>query len=212
MSNSNRPNIYEILKDDFKIFDIVIDVGCGELYDLINFEYSEFKTLIGIDNNFRTNGFGAYINIKSKGIYLTGEERREFRSKLFVDFKNRFTTIYGDFLNYNFQENSCSLIICNKVLHFFNDEKKLQIIERFYQALHVGGLLFIKLNHNRHANNINPDNTNHLSGLIYQSKVNDVDIRYLIEPKDFLSKLEGYSILTKHTKVDERTLTFVIIK
>lgn len=212
MAKTNRPNLYEVLKDDFKVYDSVIDVGCGELYDLINFEYTEFKTLIGIDNNFRSNGFGAYRNLKSKGINLIGGELREFERNLLEEFKNRFKIHCIDFQTYQFNESSYSLIICNKVLHFFNDFEKFKVIESLYDALQVGGLLFIKLNHYMHPNNIDPKLTNHLGGYVYQNKSDVREIRYLVEPIDFLTKLAKYSILHKHTKIDERTITIVICK
>jgi hypothetical protein len=42
MTNLVRPNIYELLKSEFKVFDVLIDIGCAgdcPLYDLVDFDW-----------------------------------------------------------------------------------------------------------------------------------------------------------------------------
>lgn len=212
MMNSRRVNIFELLETEFIVFDSVVDVGCGELYDLINFEFSPFKTLIGIEKEFHSNGFGAYFRLKSEGLNLKPEEMREYRSELFQQFQKRFTIYNIDFQTFPLGVNTHSLIICNKVLHFFNHADKLVIIDKFYNALQPNGLLFLKINHFKHPNNTNLELVNHIGDHIYQSKNNEEDVRYLINPDAFKSMLSNYQLLGKYTKIDEKMLTIIIRK
>lgn len=205
-------NIYELLKNDFEVTDSVLDVGCGELCDLVNFESTEFKKLIGIDKGFKTNAFGAYYRIHSVNLTLEPAEERSFRQNLLQKFLSTFTIYNGDFNNYSFQQGAYSLLICNKVLHFYCDSDKLTLIQKFYDSLQLSGLMFIKINHYKHPNNTDLKEVNHITGHIYQNKNESADIRYLIKPLEFLNTLRGYNILEKYTVIDERTLTFVIRK
>lgn len=59
-----RPNIYELLKSEFKVYDCLIDIGCSGMQDLTDFEVSPFKKLIGIDKHFDDSAFSDYIQYK----------------------------------------------------------------------------------------------------------------------------------------------------
>lgn len=50
MTQAIRPNLYDQFLGDIKITDILLDVGYGNLLDLIDFEYLFFK------NNLDSNG------------------------------------------------------------------------------------------------------------------------------------------------------------
>ena len=127
MSRIIRDNLYELLKSEIRCFNILIDIGCGDLSDIVTFEKSPFKKLIGIDQKFETNPFGAYRRqIKLKQSVANSEN--DMVDAEVSDFRKRFDIKVQDFQLYNFQEKTLSLIICNKVLHFFNFEQQFELI------------------------------------------------------------------------------------
>lgn len=212
MTNRSRVNIYELLKDEFTLFDSVLDVGCRGLNDLVDFEFSPFKQLIGVDRVFGTNAFGDYFRLFKDDPSWTAEEKRAFRIKKYNDFKNRFTIFQMDFRDYNFKENTISLIICNKVLHFYDPKEKYELIRIFYNALEKNGLMFIKINHNLHPNNTDLTKVNKIAENTFQNKENPEDIRYLVDSSAFIDELCSYRIIEKNIDIDEKTITIVIKK
>jgi SAM-dependent methyltransferase len=212
MTNRSRVNIYELLKDEFTSFNSVLDVGCCGLNDLVDFEFSPFKQLIGVDRVFGTNPFGDYFRLFKDDPSWTEEQKRAFRMKKFNEFQNRFTIYTMDFRDYNFIENPISLIICNKVLHFYNPEEKLELIRIFYNALEKDGILFIKINHNLHANNTDLSLVNKIAENTFQTKEKPEDIRYLVDSAAFIDALCSYRIIEKFIDIDDKTITIVIRK
>ena len=213
MTQPYRQNIYDLLKNEFKTFEILIDVGCTGLYDLLNFEDSQFKRLIGIDKEFETTPFGDYKRRKKERLFLTRDELRQMSGALLNSFNNRFEIVKGSVFDYNFGIDKNSFIICNKVLHFFDNKLKLELIDKFYNSLTNGGLLFLKINHFKHPNNTDLTKVDPIDDTTYRSKEDSNDIRYLIVPDLFISSLMNkYDIISKYIMVDEKTLTVVIRK
>ncbi|MEO8151333.1 MAG: class I SAM-dependent methyltransferase [Bacteroidia bacterium] len=211
-TDAHRPNLYELLRGELKTYDALIDVGCKGLYDLVDFESSPFKKLVGIDKKFGTNAFGDYLRCKTRNKKLTPEEKRLYTIEVFKTFKERFEIYEIDFLIFDFKPDTYNLIICNKVLHFFQDEIKLTIIHNFFKSLQNGGLIYLKINHNHHPDNTDLVKVDKLSDNVYRSK-RDLHIRYLVIADDFKTQLsKNYRLLTKYSKVDEKTLTIVIKK
>lgn len=214
MKNHERINIFKQLKKYFKNFDSVFDIGCGGLFDLFTFEDSKYKRLIGIDKEPRNRSyFRDYLDLIKEIQELNDEEIAKLSNQLFEKFNSKYSIITGDVLNHDFETNQYGMIICNKMLHFFNDKMKLELIEKFHYSLKKDGLLFIKLNHAHHPNNTNLAFVNSIDRNIYQGIKNPADIRYLIEPEEFLDSIKpNYHILNELTFTDEKTLTFVIRK
>lgn len=209
-----RPNIYKLLTKEFKIFDILIDVGCKGFYDLIDFEYSPFKKIIGIDKEFeRNNPFGDYRQRKTENLNLTDEEWRKYSSELIQAYNKRFDIKIMNFFDYDFGSNKNSLIICNKVLHFYNYETKLILIEKFYKSLQKDGIIYLRINHWLHTNNTDLNKMTKISEHVYQNKEVPEDIRFLIVPTQFINYLkDNYQLLPEMTFEDSKTLTLVLKK
>jgi len=202
MSASTRSNLFDQLSQDITVKDILIDVGCGRLHDLIDFEYSEFKTLKGLDRNLY-QPFRDYRRIKNL----------EHTPELHRHFIKRFLLRKIDFREYDFGSEQFSLIICKHVLHFYSDNEKLAYLELFYNAMQSGGLLFIKMNHNKNVDNTDLQHMEQIERTVYRNKTNLDDVRYLIDADSFLNSVkEKYSLLENHTIVDDKAVSFVIRK
>jgi hypothetical protein len=103
------------------------------------------------------------------------------------------------------------LIICNKVLHFYDDSRKYEIIERLYSSLQKNGLLYLKINHNRNPNNTDPGKTIQIGHNVFQNLNDESEIRYLIEPFEFIRNLSGaYEVIPKFTLTDDKTTQLVL--
>lgn len=203
MTVSKRQNIYLALKREFSHYNTIVDIACGNLSDLFNFEDSPFRELIGIDKKFKREPFIYYKHFKGI-VYENG---------LIAKFHDRFKVFEMDFNNYEFIGNDISLIICNKVLHFYEDAKKFEMIQRLYSSLSKDGLLYIKVNHSRHPNNTDPNKTKQIGPKSFQSLNDPTDIRHLVDPIDFIRQLsKDYTILHTHTKTTEKTTELVIKK
>ncbi len=202
MPDASRPNIMHQLQNDIIKTDTLIDVGYGDMHDLIDFEHSSFKTIIGLDTQV-FQPFRVYRN--AKGI--------NYDTQLHDQFLERFTLSEDDFTEYDFGINKNSLIICRHVLHFYEDRAKLNYLQRFYLSLQEGGLLYVRLNHIFNKDNTDPDYMNIRNDRVFQNKAVPDDIRYLIEPDDFLKLMRSdYYLLESHTESTEYDLTFVIKK
>jgi SAM-dependent methyltransferase len=213
MKNQPRKNIFELLKSDILVYETLIDIGCGELNDLVDFENSQFENLFGIEKKFITNDFGAYFRIKKANLKLSPESERELKLELLEVFNSRFKIYYTSFLNFEFSKDVYSLIICNKVLHFYTDEQKYDFIEMFHNSLQPNGLLYLRINHSKHPNNTDLNLMDNIGINIYQNKNVENDIRYLIDERQFIEALNiRYNILEHLTSVDEETVTIVIRK
>jgi hypothetical protein len=208
-----RPNIYKLLENEFRIFDILLDIGCAGLCDLVDFENSPFKKLIGIDKEFATTPFGDYGRCKTKNLDLTEEQYRILSNDLIERFKQRYVIEIMDFLDYDFITNTNSLIICNKVFHFYSDEKKFELIKTFYTSLQADGMIYLKINHDLHPDYIDLNKTTRIGENIFQNNEVPGDIRYPVEPNKFIKQLnKNYFLLHDYTISDKKTLTIIIRK
>lgn len=200
MTQSSHPNLYNQLFDDILIADTLLDIGCGYLLDLIDFEYSQFKRIEGLDKNIQ-QPFLLYKKIKNK----------THTHELYQYFRTRFIILKIDLKDYNFEVANKSLIICNKVLHFYDDKEKMIFLDIFHDSLQKDGLLYVKLNHNKHADNIDPSYMTEIHKNVFQNKEHPEDIRYLVESAEFLQIIRSkFSLIERHTLVDDKTVSFVI--
>ncbi len=203
MTQSSRPNIFALLENEFSNYQTVLDIGCKGLKDLTDFETSPFKKLVGLSNKFNTTPFGDYK--KCKGVI--------YQEGLLDVFNTRFNIHETDITNFDFGTNCNSLVICNKVLHFFNDLKKSELMDRIYISLLKEGLAYIKVNHNRNPNNTDPATTIEIEPNVFQNKNDLSDIRYLVEPNSFIQNLSNkFNVVDKYNFVDEKTVTLVFRK
>lgn len=213
-----RPNIYELLKSELKVFDVLIDVGCAgdyPLYDLVDFDNSCFKKLIGIDIKFEKEqeqkSFDHYVSSKKRNKTLNIEDWTS--GKLRDDFNRRFQIVKESFFDYDFGVNRNSLIICNKVLHFYDNPTKFEQIKRFHISLQEHGLLFLKINHYLHPVDTDPTKMRKKAENIYQSIDFPDYEKYLIRPLEFTKTLmEQYNVLKQYLSGDNKALTLVIKK
>lgn len=213
MTITQRPNIYKLLESEFKIFDSVIDIGCAGLQDLVDFEYSAFKKLIGVDKRFYTNDFGDYRRVKLKGKELTDEQFNLISSELLKDFMERFIIYNKDFNEIKWDEVKYSFIICNKVLHFYNEEEKFQLLQTFHDSLQLEGMIYLKVNHNLHPDNIDLTKVRRIGKNVYQNNEMPEDIRYLVDSDSFIRILQkNYQVMEKYTSINEKTVTVVLRK
>jgi len=208
-----RPNIYDLLRNEFIVFDTSLDVGCAGLCDLVDLENSPFRKLIGIDKQFDTTPFGDYRRRKLKDLDLSDEQFRIVSKELMLSFNQRFTIETLDLFDYDFMPNTNSFIICNKVLHFYANDIKLNLIDKFYSSLQNQGLLYLKINHNLHPVDTDPGKMIKIGENIYQSIDYPGYIKYLIDPNEFVKELpKSYNILEKYTDKNDKTLTIVLRK
>lgn len=213
MTLTSRPNIYKLLEKEFKVFDTLIDIGCAGFQDLVDFEYSPFKKLTGIDKCFDTNAFGDYRRVKLYGKELSNEEFRLMSSELIIAFTQRFFICTKDFFEITWESESYSFIICNKVLHFYEDQQKFEILQKFSNSLQSDGMIYLKINHNLHPNNTDLRKMIRLKENIYQNKEVPEDIRYLIDTTSFMERLQmEYQILQEYTMITDKTLAVVLRK
>ncbi|MDQ6762737.1 MAG: hypothetical protein M3015_08920 [Bacteroidota bacterium] len=213
MALASRPNIYNLLKKEIRIFDTLIDIGCAGLQDLVDFEYSPFKNLIGIDKYFATNAFGDYRRVKLFNKELTDEEFRLMSKELIKSFTQRFIIHIKNLFEINWETGSFSFIICNKVLHFYEEEQKFEVLQRLFNSLQPDGMIYLKVNHNLHPNNSDLEKMIRVKENVYQNKEVPEDVRYLIDTKSFLQRLQmKYLILQDYTTIDSKTLAVVLRK
>jgi hypothetical protein len=90
-----RTNIYEDLKDDFRVFESVLDVSCGNFFDLIRVWGKSFQKLIEMDQAFPG---GAYCH------YQAGKEVLGQPVESILEFKNRYSVITPDLVKFNFKK------------------------------------------------------------------------------------------------------------
>lgn len=213
MIDPDELNIYKQLESEFTVFDTLIDVGCAGLKDLIDFENSPFKKLIGISKEFvRGNAFGDYRCRKTKNLKLNTEQWPQKTKELLEEFKKLEINTMSLF-DYDFIEGANSLIICNKVLHYFDDATKFELIQKFYASLQKGGLMYLKINHNRRTEYHNLTLTKKIAEDIYQGLEEPYDIHYPVNQEDFKQTLSiKYSLLDNFTKANQYNLTVVITK
>lgn len=187
---------------------------CGDfpLYDLVDFDNSCFKKLVGIDIKFEKSLFEYYISRKSENKSLNVQDWLE--GKLLKYFNERFEILQKDFItDYKFGLNVNSLIICNKVLHFYSDDVKYKLIDRFYQSLQKDGLLYLKINHWLDPDNTDLEKVKKIGENTYQSINDPQDIRYLIVPNEFEENLKrNYQLLSAYRFEDCKTFTIVLRK
>lgn len=214
MTQSERPNIYELLKKDIKVCEVVIDVGCagedGPLKDLVDFEHS-FKKLIGIDKELKKEPLEYYKDRRFKNKTIKPEDW--WNGSLERDFE-KYDILEENFLNYNFKKKHYNLIICNKVLHFFEDEIKFEQINRFYESLQEDGLMYLKISHNQNLSHTDPSKMDKCGKNTFQCKEGERTKVHLVNADNFRHKLsEQYYLLDEYTIADNnRYLTTVIKK
>ena len=211
---SVRPNIYKLLEKEFQNFDVLVDVGCKGFNDLVDFENSDFKILIGISKEFqRGNAFGDYRERKTENLGLTNEKWIEYSKELFKTYTTRFDIKPIDLFEYYFGVNKNSFVICNKVLHFYEDKIKLELIKKFYDSLQKDGLIYLKINHCSNLNNIDPIKMTRIGECVFQNNEVPDDIRYLVKPIQFINILKNdYCLLKNFIVTDDKALTTVIKK
>ena len=212
-----RPNLYKLLKSEFKKIDSILDVGCGYMDDLIDFEYSGFQELKGIDKGITYKPYIDYCLVKF-GEQPTDipdtSERRVLNKYVNERFKTQGGEA-GDLTKYNYIPDSVSFIICNNVLHFFPDEQKLELIGKFYQALQSEGLLYVKINHRDNLLYKDAERIEKISEGVYRSIHTDENIRMFLYPIDqeaFFHQLADYDIVSKYNCRNEDNFAFVIRK
>ena len=153
---------------------------------------------------------------KTKNLDLTEDQYRILSNDLIERFHQRYIIEIGDFLDYvdyYFIRNTNSLIICNKVLHFYSDEKKFELIKTFYNSLQAEGMIYLKINHHLHPDYIDLNKTAKIGENIFQNNEVPEDIRYPVEPNKFINQLnKNYFLLHEYTLTDEKTLIIIIRK
>ena len=203
MENFSRVNLYLLLRNEFSNYESVLDIGCAGLFDLVNFEVSPFKRLIGVDKCFRTTPYGDYKRVK----------KVRYQKGLLEQFRARYDIHVADVFNFDLGINRHSLVICNKTLHFFDEVRRFELLERVQNSLLMDGLLYLKVNHNRHPNNTDPVKTVEIAKNVFQNKDVLNDIRFLVDSNDFLEKMnDKFNIISQYTIVDQKSVTLLVKK
>ena len=202
MTQSPRPDLYKRLISDIRVTDTLLDIGYGSLHDLITFEDSAFKNLIGL-TLLRVADFKCYSVLKGGNLPVD----------VLIKFTKRYKLIQTDFRQYDFQKDKYSLIISNKVLHFYPDHEKLKYIDLFFQSLQSQGLLYVEINHNKHKDNTDPGFMKEIDKNVFQNKENPADIRYLVDVNDFMHVIKSkFFVLDHQNSCNENTMSFVLRK
>ena len=112
-----------------------------------------------------------------------------------------------------FKKDEYSFIICSQVLHFFPDNEKLELIEKFYQSLQSGGLMFLRMAHCDDPFNKTLIQTEHCVFVALPKEGCGPPMpRYTIEPGKFVQSLASYTILDQYKRTTDRSFYFVIEK
>ena len=183
---NNGLNIYDYLKSQIRIYGSMIDVGCGKDFkNVVDFEKSCFNILEGIDKEFEKNLSILLVSYLYE--YNSSREEKLNQSELNNDLFVKRHFFHGqNLLTYDYGKERYGLIICKSVLHFFCNDIKLCLIDKFHDALKKEGLLFIRLNNSEHVDNLNGKK-------VFKNIVLDEDkneLRYLIDEKDFTQNLK----------------------
>ena len=204
------PNLYEIMRDDFKIYDSLLDLGCSGMADILDFEYSPFKKLIGIDKH-DVNPFWVYRDAEQKG--MTEQEKFQVdndieRNNDLLDYIfHKFDIRQCRIEDFKFPEAPYAFIICNKVLHFFPDDQKFQLIDRFYEHLQPKGLIYLKINHIGHPDLQNRKNSDLIGEYAvkpkFMNKWGDQDPVYYMVPEKLNAFVSKYETLHKYSELEK---------
>ena len=71
------------------------------------------------------------------------EHLQSLRSRLSVDELKYFFPILGDIRNLILKREYYSNILCSRVFHFFDGDEVIKTLHKLYDALEVGGKLFL---------------------------------------------------------------------
>jgi SAM-dependent methyltransferase len=201
-----RTNLYKLYEDYITGYESVLDVGCGDFFDLVPFEEGLFKMLYGVDRKVKNDWYQTYCCARSKiDINATVLDFEEFLSRYKIE--------QADILQYDFGDHCHNFIICKNVLHFFPNNDKLLLIERMYKALYPRGILFIQLNHSENVNVTSLEAADQLDKHVYASKATPEQVFYLVEEDIFISEImKQYTILNDKVERTDRWIRFAIKK
>lgn len=205
----------------------VLDVGCGFGKDLFPFLDLGFTDLHGIDNSNIKYKFLPYFYVKYKFNYAdtvlsepvnnkgrmenmkTKKDRMDRRMvqynwpALYREFET-YKFDVGDVLNYKFDK-TYDLIIIKNVIHFFDQESRIELLSKLVNFLNEDGILYVYANSLKRMKGFRD-----LSNLIWLSHKSFKEagpqerIFHLLDGDDFLEIEKLLGKLNLNFKIDDR--------
>ncbi len=121
----------------------MLDVGCGNLKFLFQFDNSRFTKLVGIDLKLPEDPFQEYINFKYPNI---SDFDYHILEKKFL---KKYSFCEQNIADVNIEKEFYGFIFCKHVIHFIPHEKQIMVTDNLYNGLRNRGLLFLRINHNQ---------------------------------------------------------------
>jgi hypothetical protein len=204
VTKQNLTNYYLELKQYFRVYGTMLDVGCSKLDYLFQFDDSRFSKLIGIDINLDDDPFRDYLDYKNSNPELKFEY--DYLEKRFL---NRYRLFKTDILEYNIKKDFYGFIFCKHIIHFIHHDKQFQLIDNLYSGLKANGLLFLKINHVLNKQYADSSKVN-IEGNIFIEKIKGI-IHYPCDSEEYIKHLTNkYKI--EYVIKDEKSVTALIRK
>ena len=204
---SQRPNLKNYkdeLEPYFKIYGSMLDVGCGNLKYLFQFDNSKFTKLVGIDLKLPEDPFQEYLNFKYPKLSDFDYHALEKR------FLKNYSFLEQNIVDVKIKKESYGFIFCKHVIHFIPHEKQILLTDILYNGLRNRGLLFLKINHNQNKQYSDSTKVDRLYKNCFKEKRKDI-IHYLNDPDEIVKNFsEKY--LPISTDKDDKSVTILIRK
>lgn len=197
--------MFEFIKSECKIFNKLLDIGCGDARYLFKFNSIGFDDIIGVDNKPGINPIGNYCDYLKETLNIPSHKALEILYS-----KNNWFTFYNYDFNLYFKkypQQKYSLIICRNVLHFYSENEKYSIIEELYNKLEDEGLLYIELNKNTHPRDTDPKLSKRIEGNTYEGFTDGIKtLRYLADELIFNAEVKKFNLIESLYFSDESVI------
>ena len=204
-----KVTIAERMNAEYRVFNTILDIGCGNAQYLYDFKKFGFRKAIGVDKMLpNINPVKHYTDhlVKTLGIGKGDALGMYYAEDSWLKFFG------GDFDKYlvNNPTEKYSLIICRNVLHFYPDSQKYQIIAQLYNQLEPDGLLYIELNNNKHPDTLSCE---HVEGNTYIGfKDYDKTKWYYADENEFQNQTAKFNPVGSLYQCDNHSLKIVFRK
>jgi hypothetical protein len=202
MNKQIQTDYFQELSSRFQISGTMLDIGCGNLKYLFQFDTSKFKRLIGLDLKLPEDPFECYLDNTCPN--LTSIDYDNLEKK----FWSRYKFYKKDILDFQIDKDYYGFIFCKHVLHFIPHNFQSQLIDNLYSGLKYKGFLYLKINHNKNKQYTDHDKVDILTKDCFKEKKKGL-IHYLYDPQELVQSLTlryNPELIT----TDEKSVTVII--